>query len=197
MKIERQKGGLAVRLGANIRNEIERQGLVKVALAGRLGISVNALGKIERADVWPRPATLEAIRRELGVPLSALLGEAGGETLARLRDTISALRGQINAARRDNEGLVTENEALRAAILELRTANTRLQTQFDEFAAVAEGFAAAVRWVVEQRPEWEPEMERRFYEKYREFKTPRPRNDEGPGDDDSRAAASCEGDDAK
>jgi transcriptional regulator with XRE-family HTH domain len=56
-------------LGRAIRTERERRGLSQSALAEAVGVSLQSIGKIERGRSAPSFDTLEAIARELAVPV--------------------------------------------------------------------------------------------------------------------------------
>lgn len=59
-----------------LRERRERQGLSRVALAHRAGISSDQLGRIERGEADPRMSVLLALAAVLGIPLGELFAEA-------------------------------------------------------------------------------------------------------------------------
>jgi Zn-dependent peptidase ImmA (M78 family)/DNA-binding XRE family transcriptional regulator len=60
-------------IGRNVAQLRLHHGASQDALAGRAGISRLALGKVERGEVVPRPATLEALAKALGTSTSELV----------------------------------------------------------------------------------------------------------------------------
>lgn len=68
------------RVVAVLRERRERQGVSRVALAHRAGISSDHLGRIERGEADPRMSVLLALATVLRVPLGELFAEAEGAT---------------------------------------------------------------------------------------------------------------------
>lgn len=62
-------------IGESVRLHRVRQGRTQAAVAGLAGIAEEYLSQIERGHRTPTVAVLHALARELGVPISALLGE--------------------------------------------------------------------------------------------------------------------------
>lgn len=65
-------------VGTNVRAERRRLDLTASALAGRAGISVGMLSKIEAGSVSPSLQTLRALSAALNVPVAGLFAPEGG-----------------------------------------------------------------------------------------------------------------------
>jgi transcriptional regulator with XRE-family HTH domain len=77
-------------LGAQVRRLREAMGISARELSKRCGISSPSMFYIEMGESWPKPETLEALSRELGVSLSVLLDNKTPETFA-LAEWLEAL----------------------------------------------------------------------------------------------------------
>lgn len=90
--------------GANVRNHRKAAGLTQEALAERVAVSIETIGKIERGAAAPTFATAERIAGALQVPVTALFGAGPaalpegerGRLLARINRMLSAMNdGQL------------------------------------------------------------------------------------------------------
>ena len=107
-------------LGQNIQNARRAQGLSQEALAEKIGVSRQALGKWEKDTALPGLDNLQALAAALGIGVDALLGAENADpavpavTLDALRDLLAAhdprrcdgpagcaLRGRYAAVRND------------------------------------------------------------------------------------------------
>ena len=85
-------------LGQNIQTARRAKGLSQEALAERIGVSRQALGKWEKDTALPGLDNLQALAAELGTGVDALLGAeqadpaAPAVTLDALRDLLAARR---------------------------------------------------------------------------------------------------------
>lgn len=62
-------------LAANLKRERYAASLTRAQLASRAGVSAETIGRIERGETTPNPATLAVICRALGVEPRKLVGE--------------------------------------------------------------------------------------------------------------------------
>lgn len=162
--------------GPRIRRMRTRLGLSQTAMAGELGVSPSYLNLIERNQ---RPLTVQILLKlssTYEVDIGELQGEAGGETMDRLREVFSdpLLSGELpspaelvdiaDAAPNAVRGLVRLYEAYRET-------NTRLT---DLSGAMIKGEAAApprraetaygeVAAFLEEASPWVPELEEAAY----------------------------------
>ena len=83
-------------LGQNIQNARRVQGLSQEALAEKIGVSRQALGKWEKDTALPGLDNLQALAAALGIGVDALLGTENADpavpavTLDALRDLLAA-----------------------------------------------------------------------------------------------------------
>ena len=83
-------------LGQNIQNARRAQGLSQEALAEKIGVSRQALGKWEKDTALPGLDNLQALAAALGIGVDALLGAENADpavpavTLDALRDLLAA-----------------------------------------------------------------------------------------------------------
>lgn len=87
-------------LGQNIQTARKAKGISQEALAEKIGVSRQALGKWEKDTALPGVDNLQALAKELGVSVDALLGCAAPDTAAPAV-TLNALRDLLDA--RDDE----------------------------------------------------------------------------------------------
>lgn len=93
-------------LGQNIQTARKAKGMSQEALAERIGISRQALGKWEKDTALPGLDNLQALAAELGTGVDALLGaqaespEAPAVTLDALRDLLAARDAEEKRRRR-------------------------------------------------------------------------------------------------
>ena len=81
-------------LGQNIQNARRAQGLSQEALAEKIGVSRQALGKWEKDTALPGLDNLQALAAALGIGVDALLGAAGMRDIGyHFPDTDPAYRG--------------------------------------------------------------------------------------------------------
>ena len=59
-------------IGRNIRALRKRRGLTLEALSALCGVAGNDLGRYERGEITPRPATVQKIAQALDVPMEAI-----------------------------------------------------------------------------------------------------------------------------
>ena len=97
-------------LGQNIQNARRAQGLSQEALAEKIGVSRQALGKWEKDTALPGLDNLQALAAALGIGVDALLGAENADpavpavTLDALRDLLAARAacGAVPGARRSS-----------------------------------------------------------------------------------------------
>ena len=91
-------------LGQNIQNARRVQGLSQEALAEKIGVSRQALGKWEKDTALPGLDNLQALAAALGIGVDALLGTENADpavpavTLDALRDLLAMPRKSAAAA---------------------------------------------------------------------------------------------------
>ncbi len=83
-------------LGQNIQTARKAKGISQEALAEKIGVSRQALGKWEKDTALPGVDNLQALAKELGVSVDALLGCAAPDTAAPAV-TLNALRDLLDA----------------------------------------------------------------------------------------------------
>jgi transcriptional regulator with XRE-family HTH domain len=85
------------RIGALVRRARARRGLTQEELAGRVGLAVQSLCRIERGRALPSVSTLAALVRELGLPVGPLFGrpEAGGGRREELEGELALLAAEL------------------------------------------------------------------------------------------------------
>jgi transcriptional regulator with XRE-family HTH domain len=98
--------------GGNLRHYRKARGLKQHALAERLGLSLNMVGRIERGEAAPSFETIEKIASVLEVPAAALFG--GGTDLpagerGRLLQRLNAQLSRLN-----DEDLARASRVIRA-----------------------------------------------------------------------------------
>lgn len=71
--------------GAALRANRQARGLTQAELAERVGLAVEAYGRLERGLVLPRARTLVALARALGVTADSLLGLSPAGALKHAR----------------------------------------------------------------------------------------------------------------
>lgn len=86
--------------GTNLRNQRKARGLTQEALAERVEVSIETIGKIERGVAAPSFATAEKIAVALDIPVIALFG-AGDAVLpsgerGRLLERINTTLARMN-----------------------------------------------------------------------------------------------------
>ena len=125
-------------LGQNIQTARKAKGISQEALAEKIGVSRQALGKWEKDTALPGVDNLQALAKELGVSVDALLGCAAPDTAAP-NVTLNALRDLLDA--RDAEACRRRRgawlAAAAAAALLLAVGGgmaARLQTRLDGLA---------------------------------------------------------------
>ena len=93
-------------LGQNIQNARRVQGLSQEALAEKIGVSRQALGKWEKDTALPGLDNLQALAAALGIGVDALLGAENADpavpavTLDALRDLLAARDAEEKRRRR-------------------------------------------------------------------------------------------------
>ena len=93
-------------LGQNIQNARRAQGLSQEALAEKIGVSRQALGKWEKDTALPGLDNLQALAVALGIGVDALLGAENADpavpavTLDALRDLLAARDAEEKRRRR-------------------------------------------------------------------------------------------------
>lgn len=125
-------------LGQNIQTARKAKGISQETLAEKIGVSRQALGKWEKDTALPGVDNLQALAKELGVSVDALLGSAAPDTAAPAV-TLNALRDLLDArdaeARRRRRGAWLAAAA--AAVVLLAVGGglaARLQTRLDGLA---------------------------------------------------------------
>ena len=106
-------------LGQNIQTARKAKGISQEALAEKICVSRQALGKWEKDTALPGVDNLQALAQELGVSVDALLGSAAPDTAAPAV-TLNALRDLLDArdaeARRRRRGAWLAAAAAAAAL---------------------------------------------------------------------------------
>ena len=125
-------------LGQNIQTARKAKGISQEALAEKIGVSRQALGKWEKDTAMPGVDNLQALAKELGVSVDALLGSAAPDTAAPAV-TLNALRDLLDArdaeARRHRRGAWLAAAAAAAVLLAVGGGMAaRLQTRLDGLA---------------------------------------------------------------
>jgi transcriptional regulator with XRE-family HTH domain len=96
---------VAVRLGANIRNERSRKKLSRETLAARAGLHANWLGTVERGEQNASCVTLIKIAEALDVPPGRLLERVSVKKVPPL-----AKRAEADAIRADVELIIERGD---------------------------------------------------------------------------------------
>ena len=125
-------------LGQNIQTARKAKGISQEALAEKIGVSRQALGKWEKDTALPGVDNLQALAKELGVSVDALLGCAAPDTAAPAV-TLNALRDLLDArdaeACRRRRGAWLAAAAAAAVLLAVGGGMAaRLQTRLDGLA---------------------------------------------------------------
>ena len=125
-------------LGQNIQTARKAKGISQETLAEKIGVSRQALGKWEKDTALPGVDNLQALAKELGVSVDALLGSAAPDTAAPAV-TLNALRDLLDArdaeARRRRRGAWLAAAAAAAVLLAVGGGMAaRLQTRLDGLA---------------------------------------------------------------
>ena len=125
-------------LGQNIQTARKAKGISQEALAEKIGVSRQALGKWEKDTALPGVDNLQALAKELGVSVDALLGCAAPDTAAPAV-TLNALRDLLDArdaeAYRRRRGAWLAAAAAAALLLAVGGGMAaRLQTRLDGLA---------------------------------------------------------------
>ena len=125
-------------LGQNIQTARKAKGISQEALAEKICVSRQALGKWEKDTALPGVDNLQALAKELGVSVDALLGSAAPDTAAPAV-TLNALRDLLDArdaeARRRRRGAWLAAAAAAAVLLAVGGGMAaRLQTRLDGLA---------------------------------------------------------------
>lgn len=125
-------------LGQNIQTARKAKGISQEMLAEKIGVSRQALGKWEKDTALPGVDNLQALAKELGVSVDALLGSAAPDTAAPAV-TLNALRDLLDArdaeARRRRRGAWLAAAAAAAVLLAVGGGMAaRLQTRLDGLA---------------------------------------------------------------
>lgn len=109
----KQAHQLIEKLGLQIKSLREAKGWSQAELAKRAGISDGAVKMIESGRRWPRPVTMEALGRALGLKLgdsfaaghrdltSAEPDVRGAASSAAMVQTIAALQAEVEALRNE------------------------------------------------------------------------------------------------
>ena len=125
-------------LGQNIQTARKAKGISQEALAEKIGVSRQALGKWEKDTALPGVDNLQALAKELGVSVDALLGCAAPDTAAPAEPP-NALRALLDArdaeACRRRRGAWLAAAAAAAVLLAVGGGMAaRLQTRLDGLA---------------------------------------------------------------
>ena len=125
-------------LGQNIQTARKAKGISQEALAEKICVSRQALGKWEKDTALPGVDNLQALAKELGVSVDALLGSAAPDTAAPAV-TLNAMRDLLDArdaeARRHRRGAWLAAAAAAAVLLAVGGGMAaRLQTRLDGLA---------------------------------------------------------------
>ena len=125
-------------LGQNIQTARKAKGISQETLAEKICVSRQALGKWEKDTALPGVDNLQALAKELGVSVDALLGSAAPDTAAPAV-TLNALRDLLDArdaeARRRRRGAWLAAAAAAAVLLAVGgSMAARLQTRLDGLA---------------------------------------------------------------
>ena len=125
-------------LGQNIQTARKAKGISQEVLAEKICVSRQALGKWEKDTALPGVDNLQALAKELGVSVDALLGSAAPDTAAPAV-TLNALRDLLDArdaeARRHRRGAWLAAAAAAAVLLAVGGGMAaRLQTRLDGLA---------------------------------------------------------------
>ena len=125
-------------LGQNIQTARKAKGISQETLAEKIGVSRQALGKWEKDTALPGVDNLQALAKELGVSVDALLGSAAPDTAAPAV-TLNALRDLLDArdaeACRRRRGAWLAAAAAAAVLLAVGGGMAaRLQTRLDGLA---------------------------------------------------------------
>ena len=125
-------------LGQNIQTARKAKGISQEMLAEKIGVSRQALGKWEKDTALPGVDNLQALAKELGVSVDALLGSAAPDTAAPAV-TLNALRDLLDArdaeACRRRRGAWLAAAAAAAVLLAVGGGMAaRLQTRLDGLA---------------------------------------------------------------
>ena len=125
-------------LGQNIQTARKAKGISQEELAEKIGVSRQALGKWEKDTALPGVDNLQALAKELGVSVDALLGCAAPDTAAPAV-TLNALRDLLDArdaeACRRRRGAWLAAAAAAAVLLAVGGGMAaRLQTRLDGLA---------------------------------------------------------------
>ena len=125
-------------LGQNIQTARKAKGISQEALAEKICVSRQALGKWEKDTALPGVDNLQALAKELGVSVDALLGSTAPDTAAPAV-TLNALRDLLDArdaeARRRRRGAWLAAAAAAAVLLTVGGGMAaRLQTRLDGLA---------------------------------------------------------------
>ena len=125
-------------LGQNIQTARKAKGISQEALAEKICVSRQALGKWEKDTALPGVDNLQALAKELGVSVDALLGSAAPDTAAPAV-TLNALRDLLDArdaeARRRRRRAWLAAAAAAAVLLAVGGGMAaRLQTRLDGLA---------------------------------------------------------------
>lgn len=125
-------------LGQNIQTARKAKGISQETLAEKIGVSRQALGKWEKDTALPGVDNLQALAKELGVSVDALLGSAAPDTAAPAV-TLNALRDLLDArdaeACRRRRGAWLAAAAAAAVLLAVGGGlAARLQTRLDGLA---------------------------------------------------------------
>lgn len=125
-------------LGQNIQTARKAKGISQEALAEKIGVSRQALGKWEKDTALPGVDNLQALAKELSVSVDALLGCAAPDTAAPAV-TLNALRDLLDArdaeACRRRRGAWLAAAAAAAVLLAVGGGMAaRLQTRLDGLA---------------------------------------------------------------
>lgn len=125
-------------LGQNIQTARKAKGISQETLAEKIGVSRQALGKWEKDTALPGVDNLQALAKELGVSVDALLGCAAPDTVAPAV-TLNALRDLLDArdaeACRRRRGAWLAAAAAAAVLLAVGGGMAaRLQTRLDGLA---------------------------------------------------------------
>ena len=125
-------------LGQNIQTARKAKGISQETLAEKIGVSRQALGKWEKDTALPGVDNLQALAKELGVSVDALLGCAAPDTAAPAV-TLNALRDLLDArdaeACRRRRGAWLAAAAAAAVLLSVGGGMAaRLQTRLDGLA---------------------------------------------------------------
>lgn len=94
--------------GARVRALRKAKGYTQLLLGGRMDMTQQAVGQLERSGHSPSLATLRKLSMALNVPVTELIGPIPGETAANLWAAFDAALGEVELAVRKARGIAKE-----------------------------------------------------------------------------------------